>query len=135
MIVQEIMSPAPWSTSVTSSVRHVLTLLAEADIRHLPILENGSVVGIISDRDLRPVTALADANKDPEALRQAMEQPASSVMSSGVVTANPETDVADVIDLMIEHRIGAVPVVESDSAKLVGIVSYVDALRAARDLL
>jgi CBS domain-containing protein len=36
---------------------------------------------------------------------------------------------------MIEHRIGAVPVVEPGSAKLVGIVSYVDALRAARDLL
>jgi acetoin utilization protein AcuB len=52
-----------------------------------------------------------------------------------VVTVNPESDVAEVIDLMIEHKIGAVPVVEADSTRLVGIVSYVDALRAARDLV
>jgi acetoin utilization protein AcuB len=48
---------------------------------------------------------------------------------------DPETEVSEAIDLMIEHRIGALPVVEPDSTKLVGIVSYVDVLRAARDLL
>lgn len=44
-------------------------------------------------------------------------------------------DVVEAIDLMIEHRIGAVPVVEPGTGELLGIVSYVDALRAARDLL
>lgn len=42
--------------------------------------------------------------------------------------------VCDVIDLMIEHRIGAVPVVELDGSKLLGIVSYLDVLRGAREL-
>jgi CBS domain-containing protein len=48
---------------------------------------------------------------------------------------NPGDDLVEAIDLMIEHQIGAVPVVESGSTELVGIVSYVDALRAARELL
>jgi acetoin utilization protein AcuB len=56
-------------------------------------------------------------------------------MSSDVVTVNPETEVGEAIDLMIEHRIGALPVVEADSTKLVGILRYVDALRAARELM
>jgi acetoin utilization protein AcuB len=56
-------------------------------------------------------------------------------MTSDVITVHPESDASEAIDLMIEHRVGALPVVEPDSTKLVGIVSYVDALRAARDLI
>jgi acetoin utilization protein AcuB len=134
MIVREIMSPDPWATNVTSSLRHVLRLLAEADVRHLPIVEDGALVGIISDRDLRAVSAFVEGSDDSDARSRALAQPASSVMSSNVISVNPETEVPEVIDLMIEHRIGAIPVVEPGSAKLVGIVSYVDALRAARDL-
>jgi acetoin utilization protein AcuB len=55
-------------------------------------------------------------------------------MTTDVISVNPETELEEVVDLMIEHKIGAVPVVEADSSKLVGIVSYIDALRAARDL-
>jgi acetoin utilization protein AcuB len=56
-------------------------------------------------------------------------------MSTDVLSVDPETDVGEVVDLMIEHRVGAVPVVDADSEELVGIVSYMDVLRASRDLL
>jgi acetoin utilization protein AcuB len=56
-------------------------------------------------------------------------------MASDVVAVNATDDLIEAIDLMIEHRIGAVPVVETGSSALVGIVSYVDVLRTARDLL
>jgi len=136
MNVREIMTPEPYAVSVTSSVRHVLRMLAEADVRHLPVVDEGLLVGIVSDRDLRSFGAMGpDALEQPELARRALAQPVSEVMSSDVVTVNPESDVAEVIDLMIEHRIGAVPVVEPGSKQLVGIVSYVDALRAARDLV
>jgi CBS domain-containing protein len=136
MIVREIMTPEPYAVSATSSVRHALRMLAEADVRHLPVVEDGSLVGIVSDRDLRSFGTIGpDAFEQPEAARRALAQPVTEIMSSSVVTVNPESDVAEVIDLMIEHKIGAVPVVEADSTRLVGIVSYVDALRAARDLV
>jgi acetoin utilization protein AcuB len=135
MIVREIMSPEPWATSVKSSIRHVLEMLAEADVRHLPILEEGALVGIVSDRDLRAVTALGDTVGDSEEKRRALAEPVSSLMSTNVISVYPDTEVSEVIDLMIEHRVGAIPVIEPDGSKLVGIVSYVDALRAARDLL
>jgi acetoin utilization protein AcuB len=133
MIVNEIMTKNPRIVSVTSNVRHVLKVLAEADVRHLPVVEDDALVGIISDRDLRELGV--EARDGGETVRRTLAQPASEVMSTGVVTVDPETDVSEAIDLMIEHRIGALPVVEPDSTKLVGIVSYVDVLRAARDLL
>jgi acetoin utilization protein AcuB len=136
MLVRDIMTPNPYSVSVTSSVKQLLRSLAEADVRHLPVVDDGALVGIVSDRDLRAVGSLAENGfEHPRAAQEALAQPAASVMSSDVITVNPESEVAEVIDLMIEHRVGAIPVVEAGGSKLVGIVSYVDALRAARDLV
>jgi acetoin utilization protein AcuB len=136
MLVRDIMTPNPYAMSVTSTVRQLLRSLSEADVRHLPIVDDGALVGIISDRDLRGIRSVVeDALERPGTAREALGQPASSVMTSDVITVHPESDVSEAIDLMIEHRVGALPVVEPDSTKLVGIVSYVDALRVARDLV
>lgn len=127
MVVEEIMSTQPVVVEANESIGSACVKLREADVRHLPVVDRGTLVGILSDRDL--------AAFDPElgAYSEARTEPAASVMSSDLVLANPETDVADAIDLMIEHKIGALPVVAADSLELIGIVSYVDVLRAARD--
>ncbi|MFO7180741.1 MAG: CBS domain-containing protein [Pseudomonadota bacterium] len=136
MIVQEIMSPDPYAAKTTTPIREVMRLLMEADVRHIPIVENGALVGIVSDRDLRSLmpSALIELDR-PREIEQALQQPISTVMNTDVVCLHPESDLLEGIDLMIEHKIGAIPVVEPDSEKLVGIVSYVDVLRAARDLI
>jgi acetoin utilization protein AcuB len=111
-------------------VEEALAQLAEADIRHLPIVESGALVGILSDRDLREAVPGGLWSSSP-----VLGEAVSSIMSGNVVSATPETDLGEVVDAMIEHKIGAVPVVEADSAKLIGIVSYVDVLRALREFL
>lgn len=136
MIVREIMSSDPYVADVRWTVRRVARALMDADVRHLPIVNEGALVGIVSDRDLHGVIPSPwDEVEDRAKARAALEQPISTVMSSDVVSVDPESDVVEVIDLMIEHKVGAIPVVEADSSKLVGIVSYVDALRAVRDAL
>ena len=136
MIVKEIMTSDPYAIKVTESVEQVLRKLSEADVRHLPVVEAGTLVGIVSDRDVRGVVpSPLEALDDPEAAQKALSRPVSQIMSHDVLSTNPEADVAEVIDLMLENRVGAIPVVEPDSGKLIGIVSYVDVLRAARDLL
>jgi acetoin utilization protein AcuB len=135
MIVQEVMTREPYVASIRDSLRTVLGKLAEADIRHLPIVQDGALVGIVSDRDLREVVpSPLELREHPAEAARILAQPVSDVMSSDVVTVSPGDDVVEAIDLMIEHRIGAVPVVDPSSAELVGIVSYVDALKAARAL-
>ncbi|MNC91117.1 CBS domain protein [compost metagenome] len=64
-----------------------------------------------------------------------MSQPVSAIMSCNVVTVTTETELVEVIDLMLDQKVGAVPVVNDDSSELVGIVSYMDVLRAARAAL
>ena len=126
MVVQEIMSEQPYAIEANRSVKEALNRLLAQDIRHLPVLDAGLLVGMLSDRDVRGVAADALAGGSPDQL----SLPVSEVMSSDPITVDPETDVTEVIDLMIEHKVGALPVVVDD--KLVGIVSYVDVLRAAR---
>jgi len=134
MVVDEIMSRDPFVVSVTDTVGAAIKKLIEADVRHLPVVSEGELVGMVSDRDLRSFTPIAMLElAHPRELQSRLAQPVSKVMTSDVISVNPETEIEEVIDLMIEHKIGAVPVVEADSSKLVGIVSYIDALRAARD--
>jgi acetoin utilization protein AcuB len=134
MVVDEVMSSDPFVVNVTDSVGAAIKKLIEADVRHLPVVSEGELVGMVSDRDLRSFTPVAMLElTHPRELKARLAQPVSKVMTSDVISVNPETEIEEVIDLMIEHKIGAVPVVEADSSKLVGIVSYIDALRAARD--
>jgi acetoin utilization protein AcuB len=134
MVVQEIMTKNPVTVESSDSVRVALTTLLELDIRHLPIVEADQLIGIVSDRDLRQLTPpLATDDESAAKAERLLTQPVSSIMSSDVLSVDPEMDAGDVVDLMIEHRVGAIPVVEPGTGELVGIVSYIDLLKAARD--
>ena len=134
MITREYMSPDPFVVHATDSIGSVLATMMEADVRHLPVGANGMLVGIVSDRDLR---RSLDVIPGPArgGLVNALERPISELMSSDVISVNAETEMVEVIDLMLDHKIGAIPVVEGDSLKVVGIISYIDVLRAARPRL
>lgn len=136
MVAEDLMSQSPHAVSVTESIRQVLRKLVESDVRHLPVLDGGRLVGMVSDRDMRRlVHPLFELSPASAARRDDLERPISALMSSDVISVHPETDAREVIELMIEHEIGAVPVTEADSLKLVGIISYVDVLQAARGVL
>jgi CBS domain-containing protein len=120
-IASDIMTAKVVTIGQTATVREALKLLAELDVRHLPVVnENDGLVGMISDRDLLRL------RRSSEVLGRAV----SEVMSADVLVVTPTTHVDEIIDLMTEHRIGALPVVDNES-QIVGIVSYVDVLRAA----
>jgi len=132
MVVDEVMTAVPVTTSPHATVRQALRLLLTLDLRHLPVVDDGRLIGMLSDRDFR--TALGPGFLDGIASADALEASVASLMTADLVIVAPETDLAEVIDLMIEHRIGAIPVVGDVADELLGIVSYVDILRAARDL-
>lgn len=138
MIAQELMTENPMTITETASVADAMKTMADEGIRHLPVVRGSrseTVVGILSDRDLASlgVARVASAESFDE-LRARMSQPVSTLMTGGVITVDADTEVAEVIDLMLDEKLSAVPVVESGTARLVGIVSYVDVLKAARDL-
>lgn len=90
-------------------------------IRHLPILRDGTVVGIVSDRDLRVVAGLSTA--------QRMQVRAGDIMARDPVAAGTGTPLHEVAATMTERRIGSVLVDDTDG-KLVGIFTVTDAMNA-----
>ncbi len=134
MEVSEVMTPNPERAEVTETVRDGLHKLVELDVRHLPIVDQTELVGMISDRDLREyVVPMASDLEMVNSSDARFERPLSDLMRGDVISVHPETDVSEVIELMIDHKIGAVPVVQPATGTLVGIVSYIDVIREAQD--
>lgn len=120
MIAKDLMTANPKTIATHTRVREAVELLDRLDVRHLPVVDGeGALVGMLSDRDVRAIE-FSSAN-----------EPVVSVMSSSVVAVEEEDDAEDAVDLMLENKIGAVPVIDGEGV-LVGIISYVDVLREAR---
>lgn len=135
LTVNDVMTINPERVEVSDPVQTAINRLFELDARHLPVVDaNDELVGILSDRDLREFSLPYEMEFDN--LTQADERestPVSQVMKGDVISVHPEDPAAKVVDLILEQRIGAVPVVDPLDGSLVGIVSYVDILREARD--
>ena len=136
MIAQDIMTENPVTIRATNTVADTCEVLQDMEIRHLPVVQGTELVGIISDRDLRSVHM--PRLVDEETLQNAKERyhaPISSLMSPDVVRVFPDSNVEEIIELMLEHKVGAVPVVDAGTGDLLGIVSYVDILRSMHSIL
>ncbi len=137
MLVRDLMTNDPVRIPEGRTIREAEQLMREYDMRHVPVVNGeGDLIGILSDRDLRSYMPF-DAQMgvpDIEAIEKRSE-PVTAAMQPSPISVSPEDEVPTVIDLMVEWKIGAVPVVESGTDQLVGIVSYVDVLRAARPSL
>lgn len=122
MRATEIMTHDPMTAESTASIADAMNILKTLEIRHLPITdESGSLVGMISDRDVRALGNLSETSSVLE------------LMASDVVTIDPEAELAEIIDLLLELKVGALPVVDQETRELMGIVSYIDVLRAVRN--
>ena len=136
MKARDVMTPSPITVTSAATLAEVWDLMREADIRHMPVVEAGVLIGMVSDRDLASLDVARVLTADgAEALRRALATPVVTVMSSDVIFVEMEDDLDDVVELMLEHKVGAIPVVRSDTRDVMGIVSYIDVLRGIRDLV
>jgi acetoin utilization protein AcuB len=114
------------------SARHARELLERHRINQLPVVVDGRVVGIVTDRDLRDV--FPSVLESPRHVRRhpAVDPdriPVRDVMSSGVVTLSVDASVTEAAAILRRERIGAVPIVDEDE-RLRGIVTRSDLLGA-----
>ena len=128
LLVRDWMTGNLVTLSPKASVAEALTLCRERRIRHIPIVEEGRLIGIVSDRDLRDASpALGDA----ERASTLQEIRVGDVMTREVSTTVPEEFIENVAQEMYELKIGSLPVVaEEDEEKLLGIVTSSDVIRA-----
>ena len=121
IVLREIMSSRPVTTTPDTTLAEARRLLAEHRIRRLPVMAGRRLVGIVSDRDLRSASARPATTAVGE------------IMTREVVTVTPRTRVDEAARLILAGRFGGLPV--TDGGELVGIVTETDLLRALVHLL
>ena len=129
MKVRDLMTAKPITTGPDTPVIEARQLMLGKRIRHLLITDGPKLAGIVTDRDIRlnlpsPATSLSVWEVNYLLARLTV----GSVMTKALVTVSPERDCRDAAVLMLDHQIGALPVV--DGGQLVGIITESDLLRA-----
>lgn len=131
LTAHDLMTESPATVGPTWTIRSAVRLLQTLDVRHLPVVnEQGELVGMISDRDLRALALPVVVGREyVGTLETALDASVSSLMTGDVLSVEEEDPASEIVEMMLEHKIGAVPVTDADGS-LVGIVSYIDVLRA-----
>ena len=126
--VRDWMVPNPVTIGPKATVAEAESLLEARRIRHLPVMDDGRLVGLITDRDIR-LASLPRPRKEPhqpDALLQLVH--VNQVMTPDPATASPDMPIAEAARLMLDHRYGGLPVVAD--GRLVGIITQGDLLKA-----
>lgn len=129
MKVSTIMSSRPATIRAESSLDEAMQLMDERRLRHLPVLRDGRVVGMISDRDLLEATGWL-----PPRVRELLEAPSGCVgdfMHARPFTVGPDAKLGEVAKRLASEHLGCVPVLRDEA--LVGVVTETDLLRACVD--
>ncbi len=129
LCVKDLMSDNLETVSPDAHLHDALTQMNRAGYRHLPVVENDTLVGIITDRDLRLAVNSPVVKSDADLGRQTV---LDGVRVDHCMTRDPQcvtssTPLHEVADLLCLNKFGAMPVV--DDGKLVGLISYVDFLK------
>jgi CBS domain-containing protein len=111
--------PTVWSIAPGATVFEAIELMAQKNVGALPVVDDGRLAGILSERDYTRKVILKGRSSKETAVKEIMTDP--------VLTVGPSAGVAECMRLMTERRVRHLPVVEQD--KLVGILSIGDLLK------
>jgi len=125
--VVDVMTKNPLVMTPDETIGKADELMSENRIRQLPVVDGSALLGIITDRDIR--SFLADSSLlDPAERAKALKTKVSEIMTNEPLTLAPDDDLPEAVELLIEEKIGGIPVVD-EAEGVVGIVTYVDILR------
>jgi len=122
MNIRDVMTPNPRSVAPTASIQNAARIMRDEDTGVVPVVENGRPVGLVTDRDI-VIRAVADGG---------LNRPVQEICTGAIVSASPDMTTREAAQLMSDHQIRRLPVVEND--RLVGIVSIGDlAVKEGKD--
>jgi acetoin utilization protein AcuB len=128
MLVQDIMQAELITILPETTLPEALRLVQRRGVRHLPVVENGNLVGIVSDRDLKRAMPSAATSLSAQELNYLLDRvTVGEFMTRGVITIAPMFPVEEAARIMVTEKISALPVTEG--GRLVGIVTETDVLR------
>jgi CBS domain-containing protein len=122
MNIRDVMTPNPRTISPDDSIQNAARIMRDLDTGVVPVVENGRPMGMVTDRDI-VVRAVAEDQ---------LNRPVREIVSGGIISASPDMSTREAAELMSEHQVRRLPVVENE--RLVGIVSIGDlAVKEGKD--
>ncbi len=115
--IRDVMTAHPSSVEPSTPVAEVARLMQQENVGSVPVVEDGRLVGTITDRDIT-IRVVAEG-RDPQSTS------VGDVASRDLVTIDPQQDLDEALRLMAQHQVRRLPVVEEDG-RLVGIVAQAD---------
>jgi CBS domain-containing membrane protein len=129
MTVADIMSKDVVTLIEDETLAHAKSCMDRGRIRHLPVVHDGKLVGLVTHRDLLAASFSFFAEVEPaEQRRIFVRVPVAEAMHRDVVTVSPETRLAKAARILLDNKYGCLPVVD-DAGYLIGIVTEADFLR------
>jgi acetoin utilization protein AcuB len=134
MFVRDVMNREPVTVTPETTLPEAVALASRRGIRHLPIVHEGRLIGIVSDRDLKRAMASPAISLETHELTYLLNRlQMREIMTTEVITTGPTMPVEEAARLMVERKIGALPVTEG--GRVVGIVTESDVLALFVSLL
>ena len=136
--VKDVMTPEVVVVAPDCGFKHIVDVLADFKVSAVPVVDNGIVIGVVSEADLLHKVefggALAPARlferrSQRNAREKAAGETARDLMSSPVVTVSPDASIGAAARLMEQHHVKRLPVIDEATGQLVGIVARRDLLR------
>ena len=135
MLVRDYMTTDVVCANLRDGLRQTWDRMLERGIRHLPVLDDAEkLVGIVSDRDLRRPKSVDEPNVAHSFVLDNSTK-VEEAMSGGLMTVKPEDPIEHALDLLLDGRHGALPVIDGEGSNLVGILTTIDLLKALRKRL
>lgn len=123
--IEDHMTPAPHSIGAEQTIATALQIMNDHDVRHLPVLHGGVLVGVVTERDIKLLEAFEELDVDEVTVEDAM--------TSSPFTVLPETPLREVVERMAADKYGSALVARHDH--VLGIFTTVDACRVLADML
>jgi acetoin utilization protein AcuB len=131
MKVRDLMTKKIITIAPEDKIDRVFFLLNFEKIRHLPVVDRGKVVGMVSDRDMKKTMGSLKkhlpVSKGGEITVVIKSRQVRTIMKRGVLTTSPNAEASEAASIMAKRKIGALPVVQNN--QLVGIITTTDILR------
>src|SRR6476659_1454000 len=118
------MTSNPCTIDADRSVAYAAKMMLEEDVGLAPIVEDGKLIGMLTDRDI--ATRVAAGGRDPAQAK------VRDVASTQLLTIGPRQDLEEALRMMAKHQVRRLPVVEEDG-RLVGVVAQADVARMGDD--
>lgn len=127
-VVSEIMMGSPVTVAPDATLDFVNDVISLGRIRHVPVVDNGKLVGLLSDRDLIGAAANRIFGLKQKSRSTLLKtELVKNVMRKRVITVSPDTPIKEAARLMADKKIGCVPVMSEGA--LVGLVTTTNILR------